>query len=307
MPERFYEQDPNTGQRYYTEKGWSEWKPVPVEKDPNTGEEYELWHESWVPRKGAKPVDAFAESPAEMPSLSQGGMVVAGSENVAEDRIRKWAQKDPEAIGILSRKQEKEDTLEDRVKLGLVIRGEKPTNRRVANAVSYALSQQREQEQLKSGQEMADVKYRQALKEGTVSRVANLFMAGKPGFAAEGDPITTGYAVAGLSKGAKTIVDSVATLHDWAMSKAEGLGVISPSTHNMLTWAKNENVKGLTGPLMRATSVASPTRVVGAMADRDWEKALVSVPEEIFSQIPIVGATAPFAMEATGAKAGQAV
>lgn len=91
MPERFYEQDPNTGQRYYTEKGWSEWKPVPVEKDPSTGEEYELWNEQWMKKAPAE------EIPAEMPSLAKGGMVVAGSRNVAEDRLNRWAKANPTA------------------------------------------------------------------------------------------------------------------------------------------------------------------------------------------------------------------
>lgn len=93
MPERFYDQDPNTGQKFYTQKGWNEWKPVPVETDPNTNEEYELWQDNWVKRaKAVKPED---EVPPEMPSIAQGGMAVAGSPNVGQARIATWAKTNP--------------------------------------------------------------------------------------------------------------------------------------------------------------------------------------------------------------------
>lgn len=199
MPERFYEQDPNTGQRYYTEKGWSEWKPVPVEKDPSTGEEYELWNEQWVKRS---PMD---EKPAEMPSLDKGGMLVAGSANVAEDRMRRWKQANPKkaarAQKILASGREIDPTGALGTELGMVLSGEWNADK----PMDYATLSKAVKEQ---GQRAVEAKSNQQELEAEVKKFEGMGPFVKPAYIA-------GRAVlSGVPTGVKGLVDIVRTIDD---------------------------------------------------------------------------------------------
>ena len=175
MPERFYEQDPNTGQRYYTEKGWSEWKPVPVEKDPSTGEEYELWNEQWIKKAPAE------EIPAEMPSLAKGGMLVAGSANVAEDRMRRWKQANPQkaarAQKILASGREIDPTGALGTELGMVLSGEWNADK----PMDYATLSKAVKEQ---GQRAVEAKFDQQVLEDEVKKFEGMSPFVKPAYIA---------------------------------------------------------------------------------------------------------------------------
>ena len=199
MPERFYEQDPNTGQRYYTEKGWSEWKPVPVEKDPSTGEEYELWNEQWIKKAPAE------EVPAEMPSLAKGGMLVAGSANVAEDRMRRWKQANPKkaarAQKILASGREIDPTGALGTELGMVLGGEWDADK----PMDYATLSKAVREQ---GKRAVEAEFDQQVLEAEVKKFEGMSPFVKPAYIA-------GRAVlSGVPTGVKGLVDIVRTIDD---------------------------------------------------------------------------------------------
>lgn len=294
MPERFYEQDPNTGQRYYTEKGWSEWKPVPVEKDPSTGEEYELWNEQWVKRS---PMD---EKPAEMPSLDKGGMAVAGSPNMAQKRLTEWAKLDPKRnVDIFNRAKDRKATPYELTELDLVMSGEKVTPGRVKRATESAQRAQAEGEKAKARQEAADTEYRGALASGTFQRIYKL-LQGPMAENGKGETLTTGYAASGIAKGTAGFLDVSTSLADVATK-------ILPERFGRAIKLARPFMDEPSNYLKRVADVATPSRVVGAMANSGWEKALAELPEGIFSQIPMIAGMGPLSQEAAASAVGKQV
>lgn len=291
MPERFYEQDPNTGQRYYTEKGWSEWKPVPVEKDPSTGEEYELWNEQWMKKAPAE------EIPAEMPSLAQGGMLVAGSANVAEDRMRRWKQANPQkaarAQKILASGREIDPTGALGTELGMVLSGEWDADK----PMDYATLSKAVKEQ---GQRAVEAKFNQQELEAEVKKFDGMGPFVKPIYIA-------GRAVlSGVPTGVKRLVDIVRTIDD--VITQSGAGVYHTVPLHLVK-------KHVLDPLSGSLDYTANTFQIKDTLDKAWgPKAkhwteplkpilqLPSVAAEMAPQFMIGNAAA---LRSTGEKAGE--
>lgn len=151
-----------------------------------------------------KPV-AVEEVPAEMPSLAQGGMLVAGSANVAEDRMRRWKQANPQkaarAQKILASGREIDPTGALGTELGMVLSGEWDADK----PMDYATLSKAVKEQ---GQRAVEAKFNQQELEAEVKKFEGMGPFVQPIYLA-------GRAVlSGVPTGVKRLVDIVRTIDD---------------------------------------------------------------------------------------------